>query len=195
MSAVEYSLIFLSIVIGYVVTIIMVGWGKLIKYYDSEKFSFVYLLWTLILFFYLLFMWFWTFSFHIGYLDSYFWFTMLLVRPLLIYFSIEVLVPDKYDEYDYREHFWNTKRKFFTIVSILWLYEICLTILQGGTLSFYFSPSVNSRDIIYILNLPISISLIFIKRQSYVYWVSILSFVLMVLFLGQHMLLQYIYGA
>lgn len=189
MSAVEYSLIFLSIVIGYVVTIVMVGWGKLIKYHDSQKFSIEYLLWTLILFFYLLFMWFWTFSYHLGYLDSYFWFTMLLIRPLLIYFCLEVLVPDRHDEYDYREHFWNVRRKFFVLVSVLWLYEIFLILLQGLSIAF------NSRDIIYLFGLPVSVSLIFIKNHKFVRWTTVFFFVLMLLSIGHDMLLQYIYGA
>lgn len=190
MSAVEYSLIFLSIVIGYVVTIVMVSWGKLIKYYDSQKFSIEYLLWSLILFFYLLFMWFWTFSYHLAYLDSYFWFTILLIRPLLIYFCLEVLVPDRYDEYDYREHFWNAKGKFFTLVSVLWVYEISLILIQGMSFTL-----LNSRHAIYLFSLPISLSLIFINSHKYVHWATILSFVLMLFSLGYYMLTQYISGA
>lgn len=189
MSAVEYSLIFLSIVIGYVVTIVMVGWGKLIKYHDSEKFSIEYLLWTLILFFYLLFMWFWTYSYHLPYLDSYFWFTMLLLRPLLIYFCLEVLVPERHDEYDYREHFWNVRRKFFVLVTVLWLYEVILMYIQGMSIDFTF------RDIIYVFGLPLSISLIFIKNHKFVRWATILFFVLMVVLLGYDMLSQYMYGS
>ena len=189
MSAVEYSLIFLSIVIGYVVTIAMIGWGKLIKYFDVRKFSLDYLLWSLILFFYLLLMWFWTFSYHLAYLDSYFWFTMLLIRPLLIYFCLEVLVPDKYEECDYSEHFRNTRRKFFILVSLLWVYEIGLIFLQNRSFAF------NPRDVIYLFCLPISISLIFVKNYKYVRWATVISFVLMLLSLAYDMLLQYIYGA
>lgn len=188
MSAVAYSLIFLSIVIGYVVTIAMVGWGKLIKYHESQKFSIEYLLWTLILFFYLLFMWFWTFSYHLVYLESYFWFTVLLLRPLLIYFCFEVLVPDRHDEYNYHEHFWDVRRKFFTLVSVLWLYEIVLMLLQGLS----FGNAI--RDIIYLFGLPMSISLIFIKNHTFVRWATILFIVVMVALLGFDMLSQYIYG-
>lgn len=189
MSAVEYSLIFLSIVIGYVVTTVMVGWGKLIKYFDFQKLSIEYLLWSFILFLYLLFMWFWTFSFYLEYLDNYFWFTMMLIRPLLIYFCLEVLVPDRHDEYDYRVHFWNVKRKFFILVSVLWLYEISLKLIQDQSISF------NRHDIIYLIGLPTSVSLIFIKNRKYVRWATILSFAFMLLLLGSEMLLQYIYGA
>lgn len=197
MSAIEYSLIFLSIVIGYVVTVALVGWGKMLKYFEYEKFSLEYLLWSLIVFFYLLFMWFWLFSFHIPYLDSYFWFTMILIRPVIIYFALELLVPDSHEGTDYAKHFFSFKRKFFAVISILWAYELGLIIIMGGSIDFIFVEyisNINTRDPIYLIFFPLSLSLVFVKSRTYLRVVTILLFVVMFAFLSRHMLLQYING-
>ncbi len=185
MSAIEYSLIFLSILIGYVVTVAMVGWGKLIKHYDFNKFSLNYLLWSLILFLYLLFIWFWTFSYHLGYLNSYFWFTLIMVRPLLIYFSFEVLIPENHES-NLEEHFLKVRKKFFLILTILWSYEIFLTLLQGHSLN-------TSRGMIYFANIPISVSFILTKNKTYISAATIISFLIMVIFVCELLVSQY-YG-
>ena len=188
MSAVEYSLIFLSIVISYVVTVAMVGWGKLIKHYDFQKFSINYLLWSLILFFYLLYIWFWTFSYHLGYLESYFWFTLILIRPLLIYFCFEVLIPGNPEAANYATHFLLVRRKFFYLVTILWSYEIGLKLLMGQDLV------TSDRGGLYLLNLPISAILILVERQSFLRVTTIIAFMIMFTFLVYEMLDQYYSG-
>jgi hypothetical protein len=43
MSLAEYSLIFITILVGFIVTVAMTGWGKLIKHFDPNKFSVLYL--------------------------------------------------------------------------------------------------------------------------------------------------------
>jgi len=197
MSAIEYSLIFLSIVIGYVVTVALVGWGKLLKYFEFGKFSLEYLLWSLIVFFYLLFLWFWLFSFQIAYLDSYFWFTIILIRPLIIYFALELLVPDSHEGTDYVEHFLRVRKKFFMVISILWAYELGLTIIMEGSIDFFFVEyisNINTRDPLYLIFFPLSLSLVFVKSRTYLRVVTILLFVVMFAFLSRHMLLQYING-
>ena len=172
MSAVEYSLIFLSIVISYVVTVSMVSWGKLIKYYDFEKFSLDYFLWSVFLFLYLLFIWFWTFSYHLVYLDSYLWFTLLLIRPVLIYFCLEILIPEIYDGCNYKEHFELVKRKFFIILSTLWCFEIALSLLMGHSFN-------STRGGLYLICLPISLYLVFVKNKKIHRILSIITFLVM----------------
>jgi hypothetical protein len=184
MSAVEYSLIFLSIVISYVVTVAMGDWGKLIKHYDFKNFSINYLLWSLFLFIYLLFIWFWTFTYHLPYLDSFFWFTLIMVRPLLIYFCFEVLVPSNREDFNYDKHFFIVRRKFFYLITILWSYEIFLELLMGHDL-------MTTRGILYLIIIPISISLIIIKNKSYIRIATIISFVIMIAFFILQMLDQY----
>lgn len=185
MSAVEYSLIFLSIVISYVVTVAMVGWGKLIKHYNFQDFSLSYLLWTLILFIYLLFIWFWTFSYHLGFLEIYLWFTLILIRPLLIYFCFEVLTPTNQENANYAISFLETRKKFFTLVTILWVYEI-------GLILFMKLDLLSPRGVLVLINLAISVGLIFIKNELYIRLITILAFVIIVVSLISHVLLQFI---
>jgi len=185
MSAVEYSLIFLSIVISYVVTVAMVGWGKLIKHYDFQKFSLPYLLWTFILFIYLLFVWFWTFSYHLVFLEVYFWFTLILIRPLLIYFCFEVLTPTNQENADYAISFSETRKKFFILLTILWLYEIGLSLFMKLDL-------LSPRGVLVLVNLPISISLIFISNKFYIKILTMVAFGIMLLSVIGHIYQQFI---
>ena len=186
MSAVEYSLIFLSIVIGYVVTVSMVSWGKLIKYYDYQKFSILYLLWSIVLFLYLLFVWFWTFSYNLGLLESYFWSLLLLVRPLMIYFCLEVLIPDNLETVNYWESFLKTKNKFFILLTILWVYEIGLMILKWD------HELLGPWSVHVLFNFCLSISLVFIKSLRYLRVATFAAFIFTVLSLASHLLLQYL---
>ena len=180
MSAVDYSLIFLSLVISYIVSVAMSGWGKLVKHYNSQKFSTGYLLWSLNLFFYLLFIWFWPFSYHLVYLDSYFWFTLIMIRLLIIYLCLEVLIPEGSYEYNYLAHFLLVKQKFFLLLTVLWTYEIALYLLMGHNV-------LTTRGVLYFTNLPISLSLIFFKGQKYLRFSSIVAFIVMLLALMRHM--------
>ena len=179
----EYSLIFLSIVIGYIVTVSMVGWGKQIKYFNYPDFSFVHLIWTINLFLYLLFIWFWTYSFHLAYLETFLWFTLILARPLLIYFCYEVLLPEHQEKVDYVANFSDARRKFFILLTILWVYELLLSMLMRLNL-------FSMRGELVMINIPISFSLIFIKKDFTIKILSVIVLVIMLLFLVAHIWMQ-----
>lgn len=113
MSLAEYSLIFITILAGYIVTVAMTGWGKVIKYFDRDKFPTMYLIWSVSLFFYLLFIWLWAFK---GYNSSLDYFNSasalfyVIIRLLLIYFAIEIVTPD--GKTDFKGHFDKVSGKF-----------------------------------------------------------------------------------
>jgi hypothetical protein len=156
MSLAEYSLIFITILVGYIVTVAMTGWGKLIKHFDRRKFSTLYLLWSLSLFFYLLFIWLWAFKGfekNLDYFNSPSSLFYVILRLLLIYFAIEILTPD--GKNDFKSHFINVSGKFYGILITLWSYELLLYPLSGH---FELSP----RLWLYLINLPVSILLFFI---------------------------------
>ncbi len=162
MSFAEYSLVFISILVGYIVTVIMSSWGKLIKHFDQGKFSASYLLWSLSLFFYLLFIWLWAFkgiNTNLDFLNSPSSLYYIIVRLLLIYFAIETLTPDEVNNYNFKNHFLNVSRKFYVILIILWSYELLLYPLTGH---MNFGP----RMLLYLINLPISVSLYFIRNDN-----------------------------
>ncbi len=160
MSLAEYSLIFITIIVGYIVTVAMTGWGKLIKYFDSKKFSTLYLSWSVSLFFYLLFIWLWAFKgfkSNLDYLNSSSSLFYVIFRLLIIYFAIEILTPD--GKNDFKSHFINVSRKFYGILIALWSYELLLYPLTGH---FELGP----RMLLYLVNLPVSIMLFFIKNNK-----------------------------
>lgn len=162
MSFAEYSLVFISILVGYIVTVAMGGWGKLIKHFDTKTFSALYLSWSLSLFFYLLFIWLWAFrgfSSNLDYLNSPSSLYFIIIRLLIIYFAIETLTPDDTAAGNFRNHFVTVARKFYIILILLWSYELLLYPLTGH---YDLSP----RMLLYLINLPISIALFFIKSSK-----------------------------
>lgn len=162
MSFAEYSLVFISILVGYIVTVAMGGWGKLIKHFDTKTFSPQYLTWSLSLFFYLLFIWLWAFrgfSSNLDYLNSPSSLYFIIIRLLIIYFAIETLTPGETTAGNFKNHFASVARKFYIILILLWSYELLLYPLTGH---FDLSP----RMLLYLINLPISIALFFIKSEK-----------------------------
>lgn len=162
MSFAEYSLVFISILVGYIVTVAMGGWGKLIKHFDAKTFSGLYLSWSLSLFFYLLFIWLWAFrgfSSNLDYLNSPTSLYFIIIRLLIIYFAIETLTPDETAAGNFKNHFFTASKKFYVILILLWSYELVLYPLTGHY-------NVSPRTLLYIINLPISIALFFIKSSK-----------------------------
>ena len=162
MSFAEYSLVFISILVGYIVTVIMSGWGELIKHFDRSKFSALYLLWSLSLFFYLLFIWLWAFKGYnknLDYLDSPTFLYYIIIRLLLMYFAIATLTPDKEWNYNFKSHFLSVSKRFYIILIILWSYELLLYPLTRYV-------AFNPRMLLYLINLPISVTVFFVKSEK-----------------------------
>ncbi len=166
MSLAEYSLIFISILVGYIVTVTMVGWGKLIKHFEANKFSLLYLLWSLSMFLYLLFIWFWTykgFKNNFDFLEDPAALHFIILRLLIIYFAIETLTPEEKSDYHFKNHFQAVARKFYFILLILWLYELLLYPVTGHAANLL---SFNLRVVLYLISLPIAILLLVIKNSK-----------------------------
>jgi hypothetical protein len=171
MSLAEYSLIFITILVGYIVTVVMTGWGKLIKHFDRKKFSVLYLSWSLSLFFYLLFIWLWAFkgfNTNLDYLNSTSSLLYIILRLLILYFAIEILTPDGNN--DFKNHFITISGKFYLLLIILWSYELLLYPLTGH---FELSP----RILLYLINLPVAILLFFINNNKLQISLSIIALI------------------
>jgi hypothetical protein len=171
MSLAEYSLIFITILVGFIVTVAMTGWGKLIKHFDPNKFSVLYLSWSLSLFFYLLFIWLWAFkgyNTNLDYLNSTSSLFYIIIRLLILYFAIEILTPDANN--DFKNHFITISGKFYVLLIILWTYELLLYPLTGH---FELSP----RILLYLINLPVAILLFFIKNNKFQITLSIIALI------------------
>jgi len=181
MSLAEYSLIFISILVGYVVTVTMSGWGKLIKHFDYRKFSISYLLWSLSMFLYLLFIWFWTykgFKNNLDFLDQPSALYSIIIRLLIIYFAIEILTPEDNGDYHFKNHFNEVSKRFYVLLIILWSYELLLYPLTGHLANLF---SFNLRVVLYLINLPISLTLLFVKNNRVQTVLAAISFVVIVL--------------
>jgi hypothetical protein len=177
MSLAEYSLVFISILVGYIVTVVMIGWGKLIKHFNLQKFSLLYLTWSLSVFFYLLFIWLWAFkgfNERLDYLNSASSLYYIIIRLLLIYFAVETLTPDEGGGWDFKSHFLKVSKKFYIILVFLWFYELLLYPLTGHL-------NLNGRTLLYFINLPLSIMLVFIKSDKAQFALSVICLIAQIL--------------
>lgn len=181
MSLAEYSLIFITILVGYIVTVTMVGWGKLIKHYDYRKFPVLYLVWSLSLFLYLLFIWFWNYKGYKGnldFLDQPIALYSFIIRLLIIYFAIETLAPEKNDGYDFNFHFHKISKRFYILLVILWSYELLLYPMTGHLENLF---SLNLRSALYLACFPISLALLFVKGTGIQTVLAVINFAVIVL--------------
>jgi hypothetical protein len=168
MSAIEYSLIFLSIIVGLVIFIFISRWSLLIKNSRQIEFSLVLILWSLTIFFYLIFRWYWDFFYYLNDLSTPGIAVIFLIRPIILYFCVDLLMPEN-TIINQSEYFNEVSRKFFVLISVLWSYELFIILLWGKNL--FELPRV-----LYLVNLALSVTLIFIRNKYFVVVGCVLSF-------------------
>lgn len=135
----------------------------------------MYLIWSISLFLYLLFIWYWTFkgfNSNLDYLNSPSSLLYVIIRLLIIYFAIETLTPDERN--DFKSHFLNVSKRFYLIIIALWSYELLLYPLTGH---FDLSP----RMFLYLINLPVSLILFFINNEKVQIVLTILVLVIQII--------------
>lgn len=122
-SVIEYLSIFTAFIYGYVATRFLYGWGNMINFRQSIRFSQEHLLWTLLTFVLLIDVWWgsWSKSLHVAD-HTLLYFASLL--PSLIFYLISVLLfPPLSDEkfLDLRNYFDRIRRRNYLILIILFL--------------------------------------------------------------------------
>jgi hypothetical protein len=167
MTAIEYSLILLSIIVGLVVFVFVGRWSILIKNSRDIKFSSVLVMWSVSLFIFLVFRWFWDFFYYIGSFSKPGIAILFLVRPIILYFCVDLLLPESVAK-NQKEYFLDISRKFFILVTIFWAYEIFLWILFERNI---FEPP----RVLVLFNLCLSAVMIFVKKESLVIAFTVIS--------------------
>lgn len=168
MAAIEYSMTFLSMVIGLVVFLFVGRWSTQIKNSKDISFSLTLIIWSVLLFLFLIFRWFWDFNYRLGDFNSPGITILFLLRPIILYFCVDLLLPETHTPHQ-KEYFNSIGKKFFILVTILWLYEIFIWSLYVGYRIFEFP-----RPLIF-LNLGFSIVLIFYRKPWFVFVGTIMS--------------------
>jgi hypothetical protein len=169
MSFVEYNLIFLSIVFGLIVVIFFSGWSRMIRRSSELTFSSVHFIWSIIFFIYLGFRWVWDYKYHMTSNDSASSvFATYLFRPLIIYFSADVLFPPEGGATNYKEHMLIHGKKFYKLAAILWTFEIMLWLINTPDHAPFFGSNVLEHPRFFILiNMFVTWTLALTSRRAF----------------------------
>ncbi|MEQ8474201.1 MAG: hypothetical protein RIC35_23600 [Marinoscillum sp.] len=176
-SKVEHLTIFTSMIYGYVITVFLVGWSRMLRT-STLNFSWTQFLWSLFAFLFLIDIWWgsWFRNTHIA--SSLLHFLLSIATPLFTFIIGVLLFPLKEERGDYLSHFLNNKKQIFTAFALLFLTQIVL--------SFFFLESGQSENYLRLVGFVLSI--ISIRVNSLLYHrllVSIASILLVLNLLNQ----------
>jgi hypothetical protein len=117
----DYLLVFISIIVGYVVTEFFAGWGGLIRNRHNVKIYWLHLLWTFSFFFQLIENWWWLWGNRLRLAEHIYYFAFSLASPLVFYLITVFLFPSlKQDkENDFKKYYFKNTNSIFTLFAIL----------------------------------------------------------------------------
>lgn len=119
---VEYLSVFTAFIYGYVATRFFSGWGAMINFRDSIKFSKEHLLWTLFLFFLLIDNW-WGSWIKGNYTHQNLLYYISLLPPIFLYLISVLLFPPLSDDHflDLQNHFQSIRKRNYLLLIGLFL--------------------------------------------------------------------------
>lgn len=169
-SKVEHLTIFISMIYGYVITVFFVGWSKMF-HAKNRDLSLIQFLWTLFSFFFLIDMWWgsWTRNSHIA--TSMWHFMLTLATPFLIFVICVSLFPHKGEKGNYLTLFLRNKNLIFTTFGLLFFSQIVL--------SFFFVEDYQNEN--YMRLAGIVLSLVSIKIHNLTYHKILVSVAIILL--------------
>ncbi|MFN0047682.1 MAG: hypothetical protein ACKVOU_01015 [Cytophagales bacterium] len=117
----DYLLVFISIIVGYVVTEFFAGWGGLIRNRENVKIYWLHLLWTFNFFFQLIENWWWLWGNRLKLAEHIYYFAFSLASPLVFYLITVFLFPSiKEDQKtDFKNYYFKNTPYIFTLFAIL----------------------------------------------------------------------------
>jgi hypothetical protein len=117
----DFLLVFISILVGYVVTEFFAGWGGMIHNRDSVKVYWLHICWTINFFFQLMVNWWWIWGNRIKITENIAYFLFSLASPFLFYLISVFLFPNIKDgeKLDYKAYYFKNFRHLFGIFTLL----------------------------------------------------------------------------
>ena len=157
-SKVEHLTIFISMIYGYVITVFFVGWSRMLRT-KQRNLSMTQFLWTLFAFFFLIDIWWgsWSRNSHVA--STMLHFLLSLATPFLIFVICVLLFPSKDEKDNYLGYFLANKNLIFLTFALLFLSQIVL--------SFFFVEDFQSEN--YLRLAGIGLSLLSIKINNLIY--------------------------
>lgn len=165
MDTFSYLSVLTSIILALGITRLLTGLGSLLQARSQVRIYWVHLLWTLNVFLFLVLNWWILFRWHTQQAWSFFLFLFVLLSPTVAYLLTALLVPDSFQtDFDFKQHFYNNHRWFFTLAALLPLIDAMDTALKGRR-------HFTAQGPLYILTILLLFTLSFIaaviRRESY----------------------------
>jgi hypothetical protein len=165
MDAFSYISIVPSIIIALGLTRILTGIGKILERRDKVQNYWVHILWAFNLFLYMVLNWWILFRWDSWSTWSFPLLMFLLLTPIVTFLQAVILFPDPFDEkMDFKKHFYEDNRWFFTLAAMLPPLDFIDTILKG-------IPHLITQGPIYFITIglitALSIIALLTKNQTY----------------------------
>ena len=165
MDAFAYISIVPSIIIALGLTRLLTGLGKILERRDKVQNYWVHILWSFNLFLYMVLDWWVLFRWEPQPNWSFPLFIFLLLTPTVAFLQSVILFSDPLDEkMDFKKHFYEDHRWFFTLATLLPPLDFVDTLLKG-------MPHLIAQGPIYIITITLITALSIIaaltKNQTY----------------------------
>ena len=133
MGVFEYLGVILSVIMGLGVTHILAGVSKTIHHRKTVKTYWVQALWAFNVLVYIVTIW-WGMFWWSGQEEwSYFQFLLLLLYGILLFLAASLIFPwDISDDFDFEQHFYETRPWFFAVFALAWTIDIPETVSKSG---------------------------------------------------------------
>lgn len=134
MGVFEYLGVILSVVMGLGVTHILAGISKTIHHRTTVKLYWVQALWSINILIYIVTIW-WGMFWWSGQQEwSYFQFLMLILYAIFLFLAASLIFPwDVSDDFDFEDHFYQTRPWFFAVLAIAWFIDIPETMAKSDS--------------------------------------------------------------
>ena len=132
MGVFEYLGVILSVIIGLGVTHILSGLSKTIHRRKTVKPYWVQALWALNVLIYIVTIWWGMFWWSNHQEWSYFHFLLLILYAILLFLSASLIFPWQVpDDFDFEDHFYETRPWFFAVFAMAWCIDIPETMVKS----------------------------------------------------------------
>ncbi len=132
MSLFEYLGVILSVIMGLGVTHVLAGVSKTIHHRKTVKPYWVQSLWAFNVLIYIVTIW-WGMFWWSGQQEwSYFQFLLLILYAILLFLCASLIFPwDFPADFDFEEHFYQTRPWFFAVLALAWCVDIPETVAKS----------------------------------------------------------------
>lgn len=134
MGVFEYLGVILSVIMGLGVTHLLAGLSKSIHHRKTVRHYWLQTLWALNVLLYILTIWWGMFWWSSQQEWSFFQFLLLILYAILLFLAASLIFPwDIPEDFDFENHFYETRPWFFSVLALAWVVDIPETVFKSDS--------------------------------------------------------------